>query len=103
MKASRLLLLGFLVAALPGCAEEPSITPSAPASGAGTTTSDDTREGALVIQPTLELIGMSDVYDRLVVTSLQFDADDKGTPSRPAEGPAPGNKNLHLGRKFYMT
>ena len=75
MKASRLLLLGLLVAALPGCAEEPSITPSAPASGAGTTTSDDTREGALVIQPTLELIGMSDVYDRLVVTSLQFDAE----------------------------
>jgi len=75
MKASRLLLLGLLVAALPGCAEEPSITPSAPASGSGATASDEAREGALVIQPTLELIGMSDVYDRLVVTSLQFDAE----------------------------
>ena len=40
---------------------------------------------------------------KILDTSLQFDADDKGTPSRPAEGPAPGNKNLHLGRKFYMT
>ena len=75
MKASRLLLLGLLVGGLPGCADESSTAPSVPGDGIGASAPEAGRDGALVIQPTLELIGMSDVYDRLVVTSLQFDAE----------------------------
>ena len=74
MKRARTWLLAALASSMAACAVEPrdpglisGESAASPAAGATQT--------ALVIEPTLELVGLAGVYDRLVVTALEFDAE----------------------------
>jgi len=74
MKRVRAWLLATLAWSFAACAVEPhepvtrvGETPTDPVVGA--------TQAPLVIEPTLELVGLADVYDRLVVTALEFDAE----------------------------
>ena len=74
MTRARTWLLAALASSMAACAVEPrdpglisGESAASPAAGATQT--------ALVIEPTLELVGLAGVYDRLVVTALEFDAE----------------------------
>ena len=74
MMRARTWLLAALASSIAACAVEPrdagliSGEPAASPAAGGT-------QAALVIEPTLELVGLAGVYDRLVVTALEFDAE----------------------------
>jgi len=74
MMRARTWLLAALASSIAACAVEPrdagliSGDPAASPAAGGT-------QAALVIEPTLELVGLAGVYDRLVVTALEFDAE----------------------------